>query len=63
MTAHIIALYRQLRADKRGVSSMEYGILAGAIVLAVIAATATIGGYITQAVGRIGDAIGGGGGA
>lgn len=59
MTAHIVALFRQLRRDERGVSAMEYGILAGAIVLGVIAATTTLGGYIESAVGRIGTALGG----
>jgi pilus assembly protein Flp/PilA len=59
MTASIIALFRQLRRDERGVSAMEYGILAAAIVTGVVAATTVLGGYISTTINSIGTAIGG----
>ncbi len=57
MSTQIFLLFSRLRRDTRGVSSMDYGILAAAIVVAVITATTTLGGYISSAVGRIGTAL------
>lgn len=57
MSTQITSLLARLRRDTSGVSSMEYGILAAAIVVAVIAATTTLGGYISSAVARIGTAL------
>jgi Flp pilus assembly pilin Flp len=59
MTARLIDLLYRARFDRRGVSSMEYGILAAAVVAAVITAVGALSGYIDGAMDRIGTALGG----
>jgi pilus assembly protein Flp/PilA len=44
MFAYCLALLASLRADKKGISAMEYGVLAAGIVIAVAAGAVTLGG-------------------
>ena len=37
---------KQLRSDKSGVTAIEYGLIAGAIAIAIIAAVIAVGGDI-----------------
>jgi pilus assembly protein Flp/PilA len=48
-----------LRADRKGVTALEYGILAGLIACVIIAAATTLGTDISALFGRIGTAVGG----
>lgn len=43
----IFALTTRMLGDKRGVTAMEYGVLAAGIVVAVAAAATMIGGKLT----------------
>ena len=42
----VIALVKSLRKDGRGVTALEYGLIAGAISLAIVASVNTLGGKI-----------------
>ncbi|MBI3707192.1 MAG: Flp family type IVb pilin [Proteobacteria bacterium] len=41
-----MATLRRLRGDKQGVTAIEYGLIAGAIAIAIIAAVIAVGGDI-----------------
>jgi len=43
MFAYIIALLQNVKADRKGVTALEYGILAALIAVAIIAAATTLG--------------------
>lgn len=59
MFAYCFALLQALRADRKGVTALEYGILAGLIAVVIIGAATTLGGDISSLFGRISTAIGG----
>jgi pilus assembly protein Flp/PilA len=40
---YVVSLARALSRDKRGVTALEYGLIAGAIALAIITAVGTLG--------------------
>lgn len=46
-----------LRADRRGVTALEYGLIAGLIATIIIGAFTTLGGGITHAFGIIAAAL------
>jgi len=48
---------KALLADKRGVSALEYAVLAVGIVLAVVAAAATLGGSVSGLFNQIGSSL------
>ncbi|MEC5318919.1 Flp family type IVb pilin [Brenneria populi subsp. brevivirga] len=50
-------LFKALQKDERGVSALEYAILAGVIVVVVAAALGTFGDKLTTAFGNLGDKI------
>ena len=43
----VINLVKQLRKDGRAVTALEYGLIAGAISLAIVGSVTTIGGKIS----------------
>jgi pilus assembly protein Flp/PilA len=43
---HLIRLANALRKDGRGVTALEYGLIAGSIALAIVASVTTLGGTI-----------------
>jgi Flp pilus assembly pilin Flp len=43
MFAYYIAILKRLKSDRKGVTAMEYGVLAAATVVAVSAIIATVG--------------------
>lgn len=46
-----------LLADRKGVTAMEYGVIAAAIVLAVVAGLATMGGKLTTLFSSISGSL------
>jgi len=50
-------LLHSLKRDERGVSALEYAILAGIIVVAVAAGVATLGGHVEGLFGDANEAI------
>ncbi|MCG8710795.1 Flp family type IVb pilin [Brenneria sp. 4F2] len=50
-------LFKALQKDERGVSALEYAILAGVIVVVIAAALTTFGGKLTTAFENLGDKI------
>lgn len=50
-------LFKSLKKDERGVSALEYAILAGVIVVVVATALGTFGGKLSTAFGNLGDKI------
>lgn len=57
MTARILDIVTRLRSDRRGVSTMEYGVLAAAVITAVIAAGLALEGHMTAALAKITTAL------
>ena len=50
---HLIRLADALRKDGRGVTALEYGLIAGAISLAIVASVTTLGGTISGIFGNL----------
>jgi pilus assembly protein Flp/PilA len=50
---HLIRLANALRQDGRGVTALEYGLIAGAISLAIVASVTTLGGTISGIFGNL----------
>ncbi|MFE8045751.1 MULTISPECIES: Flp family type IVb pilin [Brenneria] len=50
-------LFNLLKKDERGVSALEYAILAGVIVVVVATALGTFGGKLSTAFSNLGDKI------
>ena len=50
-----------LRSDKRGVTAMEYGLIAAAVSVVIITAMTTLGPALAGAFGRITTALSGAG--
>ena len=47
MFAYTFALLERVKADRKGVTAMEYGVIAAGIVIAVAAAAVTLGGKVS----------------
>lgn len=54
----MLQLFKALLRDERGVSALEYAILAGVIVVAVVAGVTVFGDDIAGLFGNAGDALG-----
>jgi pilus assembly protein Flp/PilA len=50
---HLIRFANALRKDGRGVTALEYGLIAGAISLAIVASVTTLGGTISGIFGNL----------
>jgi pilus assembly protein Flp/PilA len=50
---HLIQLVTTLRQDSRGVTALEYGLIAGAIALAIVGSVVTLGGTIASVFGGL----------
>ncbi|MDX5628495.1 MULTISPECIES: Flp family type IVb pilin [unclassified Brenneria] len=50
-------LFKSLKKDERGVSALEYAILAGVIVVVVAAALGTFGTKLSTAFSNVGTAV------
>jgi pilus assembly protein Flp/PilA len=49
---------RALRCEQEGVTAIEYGLIAGAIAVAIIATVLALGGDISNLFGTTGNALG-----
>ena len=49
----VIALVKSLRKDGRGVTALEYGLIAGAISLAIVTSVNTLGTKIAGIFGNL----------
>ena len=54
---HLKSSMRRLLVDKAGVTAIEYGLIAGAIAVAIIAGVMTIGGDIKALFTNTGNAL------
>jgi pilus assembly protein Flp/PilA len=52
-----LSLFRTLRRDVRGVTAIEYGLIAGAIAVAIIATVIALGGDIENLFASTGNAL------
>jgi pilus assembly protein Flp/PilA len=48
MTKTIIATLRGLRADRRGVTALEYGLIASVVSIGIIASLTTLGSKLSS---------------
>jgi pilus assembly protein Flp/PilA len=53
----IADLFRRLRRDMSGVTAIEYGLIAGAIAVAIIATVIALGGDIENLFASTGNAL------
>ena len=53
----VISALRQLRSDTSGVTAIEYGLIAGAIAVAIIATVIALGGDIKNLFATTGNAL------
>ena len=53
MLSTLIAYVQTLRADKRGVTALEYGLIASLIAVVIIGALTTLGGNLTTTFSTI----------
>ena len=58
MLANTKKSIRRLIGDRKGVTAIEYGLIAGAIAVAIIASVLTLGSDITGLFERTASAIG-----
>jgi pilus assembly protein Flp/PilA len=49
--------FHRLRQDKAGVTAIEYGLIAGAIAVAIITTVTTLGGDISAKFGAVSTAL------
>jgi pilus assembly protein Flp/PilA len=57
MLAYAYSLLARVTADRRGVTAMEYGVIAAGIVIAVAAAAASLGTQVSGLFGAIGGSL------
>ena len=57
MIKQVVQKVRSLVDDEKGVSALEYAVLAVGIVLAVVAAAASLGGKVSGLFAQIGSSL------
>jgi Flp pilus assembly pilin Flp len=57
MFAYVFALMERVKVDRKGVTAMEYGVIAAGIVIAVAAAAVTLGSKVSTLVGVLGGKL------
>ena len=57
MIAHTYALLGRVMVDRKGVTAMEYGVIAAGIVIVVATAAATLGTNVSALFTRIGGRL------
>ena len=57
MFAYTFALLERVKVDRKGVTAMEYGVIAAGIVIAVAAAAVTLGAKISTLFTNIGGSL------
>ncbi len=53
----VISLIAQLRSDRRGVTALEYGLIASLVAVVLIAGAATLGGNLNSTFSSIAGSI------
>ena len=53
-----IRTFRRLRSDKRGATAIEYGLIAGLIVVAMMAGLSKLGGGANGMWGKLANRVG-----
>lgn len=54
----LLALIKQIRSNEKGVTAMEYGVIAAAIIVAITTILTTIGGNLGTKFSRVSNALG-----
>lgn len=54
-----VTLSESLRRDERGVTAIEYGLIAALIAVVIIASVTLVGNYLAQVFGTIGNTLAG----
>lgn len=57
MMGKAIYLLTTLKADRKGVTALEYGVIAAVLVVAVAGAVGTFGDYVSTFLGGLGGKI------
>jgi pilus assembly protein Flp/PilA len=57
MFAYAFALLERVRVERKGVTAMEYGVIAAGIVIAVATAAATLGTKVSTLFSTIGTKL------
>jgi pilus assembly protein Flp/PilA len=57
MFAYAFALLERVKAERKGVTAMEYGVIAAGIVIAVATAAATLGTKVSTLFSTIGTKL------
>ena len=57
MFAYTFALLERVKVDRKGVTAMEYGVIAAGIVIVVATAAATLGTKVSTLFGSIGSKL------
>jgi Flp pilus assembly pilin Flp len=57
MFAYVFALMERVKVDRKGVTAMEYGVIAAGIVIAVAAAAVTLGSKVSTLFGVLGGKL------
>ena len=57
MLNDIFAIVRTIRADKKGVTALEYGLIASLIAVAIIGAVTTVGANLNTVFGKISGSL------
>ncbi len=54
---YLMSKYESLKSDRRGVTALEYAVVASVIIAVVITAMTSFGGIITTKVAALGSTI------
>jgi Flp pilus assembly pilin Flp len=57
MFAYVFALMERVQVDRKGVTAMEYGVIAAGIVIAVATAAASLGSKVSTLFGSLGGKL------
>ena len=57
MFVYVFALMERVKVDRKGVTAMEYGVIAAGIVIAVAAAAVTLGSKVSTLFGVLGGKL------
>lgn len=53
----LLSCLRRLVVDRKGVTAMEYGVIAAAVVVTGLAALPTLGGKIATVIGNVSSSL------
>ena len=59
MLVYAFALFQSVKADRKGVTALEYGLIAGLIAVVIIGAVRTLGTDLSTLFTNIGTSISG----